>query len=215
MYYHSQGSNNCRSNEKCHYGFIASEILPVTALFLTVILLDIQLTTGSLNGFLFYTQMFSIKFLDVLRIALNSILTMFNLNFFVIPGLQFCLFKNATTLDVYTFDYIITVYALLLVILTVIGLNQRCSKRFKILQGRNNTSSIHGLSGFLVLCYAKTTNITLTILTHGYIHGKRLEHHETVVFHQGNIGFFHKEHLKYAIPALFALVFITCIPPLL
>lgn len=151
-------------------------------------------------------------------IILRSILKAFNLDFFVIPGMHFCLFKGANTLDLLAFDYVLVVYSLLLVLLTVMCLNRRCTRYVSRLQGRKTlrtSSIIHGLSGFLVLCYVKTTTVTLKILTPGFIRGKGLHHHEIVAFYYGSISFFHKKHLKYAVPAIFALIFMTSLPPLL
>ena len=76
-------------------------------------------------------------------------------------------------------------------------------------------SIIHGLSGFLVLCYAKTSSVTLRILSRGYLHGRNDEEFDIVAYYQGNLGYFDKEHLKFAIPAIFALLFMTCLPPIL
>ena len=226
VHYHTNGNFICDSEDLCHLGilfFILSEILPVTILFLVIIFLDIQLTTGGLNGFLFYMQVFStldihannfINFpqgVKLLLHILNSFANMFNLNFFT--ALKFCLYEGATTMDNHVFDYSLIVYSLFLIIITVICLNRRCSKCIKNLKGKRSIT--HGLSGFLVLCYAKTTIITLRILTPGYLHGKGSKSQEAVVFYQGNIGYFKIEHLKYAIPALFAAIFMTCLLPLL
>ena len=225
VHYHTDGSFVCGSEDSCSLGilyFIISDLLPATIIFLMIIFLNVQLTTGALNGFLFYMQVFStlnitannfIHFpteAKALLKGLDSIARMFNLNFFT--GLKFCLYKGTNSLDLIAFSYIIIVYSLLLIIITVICLNRRCNKCIEKLEGVR--SSTHGLSGFLVLCYAKTTILTLLILTPGILHGVG-SRQKLVVFYQGNIGFFHKEHLKYAIPALFAAIFMTCLLPLL
>ena len=231
--YHTQWTYDCGSEEKCHLGFLlfaVTQIVPVTILFLVVIFFDIQLNTGALNGFLFFMQVLSIfnltanniikvpKITENFLMALYSIIKAFNLDFFVIPGLDFCLFKGANPLDLLSLDYVLVVYSLLLVLFTITCLNRRWTTRVKRLRGRRilrTSSIIHGLSGFLVLCYVKTTTVTLRILTPGYIRGKGLRQHEIVNFYYGSISFFSKQHLKYAIPALFALIFMTTLPPLL
>ena len=83
-------------------------------------------------------------------------------------------------------------------------------RKFKI-----KHSIIHGLSGFLVLCYARTTLVTLLILKPGRLHGKGYTGGEQVVFYQGNLDYFSRGHWKYAIPALVALVLMTILPPIL
>ena len=216
--YNTQWTYDCGSEEKCHLGFLlfaVSQIVPVTILFLVVIFFDIQLNTGAFNGFLFFMQVLSIfnltanniikvpKITEKILTALYSVIKAFNLDFFVIPGLDFCLFKGANPLDLLSFDYVLVVYSLLLVLFTITCLNRRCTTRVKRLRGRRilrTSSIIHGLSGFLVLCYVKTTTVTLRILTPAYIRGKGLRQYEIVNFYYGNISFFSRQHLKYAIP---------------
>ena len=126
-----------------------------------MIFFDIQLNTGALNGFLFFMQVLSIfnltanniikvpKITENFLTALYSVIKTFNLDFFVIPGLDFCLFKGANPLDLLSFDYVLVVYLLLLVLFTITCLNRRCTTRVKRLRGRRilrTSSIIHGLS---------------------------------------------------------------------
>ena len=226
----------CKEETHCNLGilfFILSQIIPVTILFLIVILFDIQLTTGALNGFLFYAQIFDTLSLNAdnfitfpeatrrLLEALNFIVSIFNLKFFNLPALSFCLFKGANSLDVIAFDYITVVYSLLLIVFTVVIMNLRCNKLNRLLQklkGKRvhlSQSIIHGLSGFLVMCYARTTTSTLQLLTPTWLHGKGPKKLEMVAYYYGEEEFFHGAHLKYAIPALFALILMTLLPPLI
>ncbi len=235
--YHTQNTFDCVSDsERCHFGillFIVTEITPVTILFVMVILLDIQLTTGALNGLLLYMQLFAtlhitannfINFPTVtkhLATTLFFIVQMFNLKFFSHPNMSFCLFKGAHSLHLLIFDYVTIFYSLLLILLTVILMSPRFSTIHKYLQklkpGRKfilSRSIIHGLSGFLVMCYARSTTLSLHLLTPVWLYGKGSKRNETVVFYNGNMKYFQEKHLMYAIPALFALVFMTILPPL-
>lgn len=235
VFYHTQGTFTCISNRYCKLGilfYFFSEIIPATVLFLTLIFLDIQLTTGTLNGFLLYMQLFNsllvngnnlIAFPRASRtfvVVFNFIVKMFNLYFFEVPGLSYCLFEGANSLHLLAFDYVTVVYSLILVVVTVILLNLRCAgwiaNHFKRLRRKYvfSTSIIHGLSGFLVLCYARTTSISLRLLTPTRLYGKGQENYDLVVFFYGELKLFGNEHLKFAIPALLALLFITLLPPL-
>ena len=230
VYFHTQRTFECRSDESCNLGilwYMLSVILPVTILFLVIILLNIQLTTGALNGFVFYMQIF-----DILNINANNFIAsfpkydtvlhlitrMFNLDFFAFPELSFCLIKGANPLHLFLIDYATVAYSLLL-ILFIVGIQYFRCKKFvpSFLRKRVSLSGsiIHGLSGVLVLCYAKSTQSTLSILKSGTLYGYNNSVQEVRVFYFGDWPHLGKDHIKIAIPAVFALIFITCLPPLL
>lgn len=233
VFFHSI-TYKCSINVKCKYGgifYILSEIIPITAIFLIIIFFNIQLTAGSVNGFLFFVQFINIMQIDGNGyINTNSVIEscssiysfiygIFNLNFFASDELSFCLWKGATTLDVLAFSYVSVVYSLLLVIVTVIIIRYFCFQSKMCL--RNNASQqsvLHGITAFLVLCYAQCTKVSLLILTPGYINiiePDFSKHTSTVVFLKGDISFFSGKHLLYAIPALFFTITIIIVPPTL
>ena len=193
VFYRAQTTFPCKEETHCNFGilfYLISQIIPVTILFLIVILFDIQLTTGALNGFIFYTQIgdslsltgnnfiiFPSPIQTLLKI-LDFIISMFNLKFFNAQPFSFCVFKGATSLDVIAFDYITIVYSLFLILFTILVTNTRCyqvSKVFKKLNRKKlllSQSIVHGLSGFLIMCYARATTITLNLLTPVWLFGK-------------------------------------------
>ena len=228
VYYHTQHTFDCKTDKYCSWGivlYILSEIVPATILFLIVILFDIKLTSGALNAFIFYTQIFETlkinpeanKFLEFL----NLIVSFFNLKFFAHSKLSFCLFKGATSLDIIAFNYVTVIYSLFLVLLTIALMNTRLNRFNKYIQkikGRKtyiSQSIIHGLSGFLIICYARSTNISLQILSPVTLLGKDMSKEEKVVFYYGELYYFERDHLAYAIPAIFALIVMSLLPPLL
>ena len=236
VFYHTQYTFNCKKEKYCSWGivlYILSEIVPVTILFLLVILFDIKLTSGALNAFIFYTQIFETlqinanNLIDFTREAgifleiLNFITSFFNLKFFAHSELSFCLFKGATSLNIIAFNYVTVIYSLLLVVLTVALMNTRLNTLYKCIQkikGRKtyiSQSIIHGLSGFLVICYARSTKISLQILTSVTLFGKNKSREEKVVFYYREFDYFKGDHLPYAIPAVFVLIFMGLLPPLL
>ena len=232
--YHSEGLT-CIHKENCKFGwliYLASEILPVTAFFLIVTVWDVQFTTGSLQGFVLYAQLF-----DTLLIIANGqiplhrgasrallvlkfFVNIFNMEFFVNDHLSFCLWENASNLDVLTFKYVTVVYAFSLVLVTVIILShlratvlEKCLKKIRVSRGKVSSSIIHGLSGFLVICYSQCTKTSLLILTPVNIYSTVSV--EKVAFFDGQLRFLNGRHLMYAIPAILFSLTVVILPPIL
>ena len=233
-FYHSEDLR-CERNNHCNLGwliYLVSEILPVTFFFMAVILWDIQFTTGSIQGFVFYSQIFDTLLLSASGQidargsssldALKFFLNVFNLNFFIHENLSFCLWENASSLDILAFKYVTIVYAFSLVLLTVLFLSfcklATLDKRLDKIRGRKQnfgSSMIHGLSGFLVICYSQCTKISLLILTPATILSTEREISRRAVYFDGGLKFLHGRHLLYAIPALMFVLTIVAIPPIL
>ena len=235
---HHDYDYSCNTAYQCKVGlllFILSEILPVTIFFGLVTLLNIKFTDGAVSGFLLYVQLS-----DIMRIEGNgympfptyvkaflglykTISRIFNLNFFAIDGLSFCLWEEANTVDIIAFKYITIFYSLMLVLAIIAAFRYCHSKKLvKFLSKFGHYKSdesiiIHGLSGFLVICYAECTRISLFLLTpsHLFIHENSKYHiAKTVAFYNGNFDFFQGKHLVYALPALVIVFFLGILPPL-
>ena len=74
---------------------------------------------------------------------------------------------------------------------------------------------IHGISTLLVMCYARCTKVSLLILDSADLTSRGQKYVSKVVFRQGNVDYFSKDHLPYAVPALLCLVTIVALPPIL
>ena len=231
VYYHS-GSFNCKSSDLCHLGwlfYILSELIPVTLLFLLIIVLNISFTSGPLNGVIFFVQ-----YVDTLKIKGENFLwfessiqkltfiykivyRVFSLRFFSVEPLSFCLWSGASALDLLAFRYSTITYSLLLIIGTV-ALFKVCN--FKLC-GRFDInvkgSIIHGLSAFLVMSYSECTRVSLMIISRGTLRVGPNNHLDDryFAFYHGEYSYMGPEHLKYALPALFFIVTLVSIPPLL
>ena len=216
---------SCQKSKNCQWGvllYISSEILPATIFFVSVIFLDVTFTSGGISGFVFYMQAIDgLRLVNAMwfqRIAQNFlegllfIVHFFNLSFFSLEKLSFCLIENATALDMIAFDYITLLYCLVLVLVTI-GLITRCSIKlngcYRPEKLQSSKSFIHGLSSFLVLCYYQCTRISLRLLTYGRVCNSFR------VFYNGKILYMQGEHFKYAFPAIVFLILITIIPPVL
>lgn len=228
VYFHSE-SFKCGKTDLCHLGplfYILSEILPLTLLFLVVIIFNVSFTSGNLNGFIFFAQMYvSISKVgesfithpyqySSISIVHRFVYKAFNMNFFDIEALSFCLFKTPSTLNILLVKYLTIAYALVLVMGTI-WVIRVCSK-FRILKFRKaRYSVIQGLSAFLVMMYSQSTYVSLAILNPVNIY-EGTTHHKRVVFYDGTIEYFVGRHFYYVIPALFFLLtFVTVLPLLL
>ena len=225
--YHSIGL--ACSNGSCTFGwlfYIASELLPVTALFLVVIMLNISFVTGELNGFIFFAQMFNSVtisaqgFIQIpiipqwaLRIA-RLFYRFLNFDFFSHDKLSFCLWSGANSLDMLAFKYVTVAYALVLIAVTIWLMN-KCNLYQRIYCLRASTmrlSITHGLSAFLVMVYTQCATISWKILGFTFLYSKGHIYNRTVVTFHGDIPYFHHSHLPYAIPALLCLIIVVILP---
>ena len=250
---------DCKPDRHCNVGwlyYILSQILPVTLVFSVVVAFDVSLTSGAVSGLILYAQMFDFLLLKAnnflwfeppvykMLVYLHAIFRMFNLQFFALKNLSFCLrgkryrehlllsrvWKGANALDILAFNYVTFIYALLLIIFTVkvvipcvYKLKQGCGRIRRRMENNSSTSShdtstsiIHGLTGFLVLCYSISTNISLHLLATSPLYGGGREYDKHYrVFYNGELEFFSGRHLTYAIPATVFLVLITALPPIL
>ena len=223
---------SCKSNDLCHLGwlfYILSELIPVTLFFLVVIALNISFTSGPLNGVIFFMQV-----VGTLKIKAENFIwfkgpaqtithvyrvlyQMFSLDFFSLESLSFCLWTGATTLDILAFKYVTIIYSLLLITGTV-ALLKVCNFKFCNRYAINlKRSIIHGLSAFLVVSYSECTRVSLMILTRGTLRIGPNNHLDvrSFAFYNGEVSYMGPEHLKYALPAIFFIVTLVSIPPLL
>ena len=213
--------------------YILSELVPVTVVFIIVLVLNISFTSGAVNGFIFFSQVLTSLYIDgngfiafspllaTLTRGYQLIYGAFNFDMFQSDPLSFCLWPNASALDMLAFKYVTIVYALLLVILVIWFMRRfhRFTKYFgtccRITTVK--TSIIHGVSAFFILCYSQCLKISLNLLSRYYV-GTGYSSDMVVpnrVMLNGNIVHFSRAHLPYALPALFCLLTMGIFPPLL
>ena len=230
MYYHSRRFS-CREDDKCSHGivfYMISELIPVFVFFTLVIIFDISFTSGTSNGFVFFSQMVIILPLGFYRYDLepavylqtgyNLFYRIFSIDFFCVEGLSFCLFRGAIVMDVLAFRYVTILFAFMLVIAVALCIeyctccNKLCTAVKKKMTA--TTSVLHGLSAFTVICYAKCIQTSFFILRQTTLQGAGLKKGPSVTFY-GGIDYLQGKHIPYAIPAILSLGTIAVIPPLL
>ena len=212
--------------------YILSELVPVTVVFITVLVLNISITSGVVNGFILFSQLLdtfdidasgSISYPESAKRTIKGwiqryrfIYGYFNFDFFDSETLSFCLRKNASALDMLAMKYVTIFYTLLLIVAVIWIMNKfggRCCGKFcRITTMR--TSVIHGISTFLVICYAMCIKVSLYLLVPMWLRKTGFKP-PARVWLNGELLYFSKEHLPYALPAIFCLLTIGILPPAL
>ena len=232
-YLHSP-SYHCGESTHCQYGpllYIVSEIIPVTGIFLVILFFNINLTSGALYSFIFYSQVVNSHYGNTIYQSYNGpllylfrafkiIYGIFDLEIFEIDQLSFCLFKDATIMDLMLIKYLTTLYALLLIIITILVLkfnSFHCCIKLCHKCGRRNIrgSIVNALTAFLVLCYFHCLVITLHILVPSYVMGENEITLKTVPLYNGDMSYMSDDHLKYVTPAIICLMVIILPPPII
>ena len=229
VFYHSPGYS-CHRSRYCDWGwlfYILSELVPVTVIFVAILALNISFTSGKMNGFILFSQLLDSviingsgivqypALLSKLSWGYQLIYGVFTMEFFSIEPLSFCLWEGATVLDILAFRYVTIVYAFLLVLVTLLFI-KHCGHEFAGKNLRITTirlSIVHGLSAFIILCYAQFTKVSIYILISGYVKGENGDTKSAQVFFSGDTGFYSTEHLPYAFPAIVCLMTLTTLPP--
>ena len=232
-YLHSP-SYHCGESTHCQYGpllYIVSEIIPVTGIFLVILFFNINLTSGALYSFIFYSQIVNNHYGNAIYQSYNGpliylfhafkiIYGIFDLEIFEIDQLSFCLFKDSTIMDLMLIKYLTTLYALLLIIITILVLkfnSFHCCIKLCHKCGRRNIrgSIVNALTAFLVLCYFHCLAITLRILVPSYVMGGNEVRLKAVPLYNGDMSYMSGNHLKYVTPAIICLMVIILPPPII
>ena len=236
-HYHSS-SYKCGSKGTCKWGwllYLISELLPVTCVFLAIIVFNVKLSSGTFNGLIYFAQIIDkivlddasnyfsyYKFTEISFSGYALIIRMFNLNFFLLDSTSYCLWSNARNLDMITFRYVTTIYSLLLVAVIVVAAHycntkhfQGVFRKFRRHHLTAKSTLIHGISGFLILSYSRVTSTSIDLLLSASLYSKGHTVKYTVVYYNGELDYLSGKHLFYAIPAVLILISFGLIPPLL
>ena len=208
--------------------YILSELVPVTVVFIIVLVLNISFTSGAVNGFILFTQLLESLHTDAKFLPSTSqratngykvIYGFFDLNLFNSESLSFCIWKGATPIDMISFKYVTLLYTLLLIVAVICLMNKYggrcCGKYCRITTIR--TSVIHGISSFLVICYTQFVNTFLNLLGPAHLYARDNSDFKPSVrvWLNGDIVYFSKQHLPYALPSILSLITIGLVPPAL
>jgi len=210
---------------------ILAYIIPVTVLFYFIMAYNMRLTTGPIGAFLFFSQIISSQYrfafdyslegtTDETLLATNVVITIYsvtNLQFFNHDAFSYCLIPNAGTVDILSFNLLLSFYPVLL-IFGYFLIRRYCSCKWRIFYTfRLSVKSVtHGICAFLVLCFAKVNVLAFGILKSAslsYINGAA---YKRVVFLQGDIEYFKDARYNvYAAGSLFTIITVIIIPTLI
>ena len=176
--------NKIKQCVSCHHYlssilvFIGIEILPMTIIVLLIIAFNIQLTNGSMNGLVFYSQIVFVIYSDYNFLTssdINNLFTspcnVFNLDFTPFLGnYSLCIAPHMSPLGAISFWYVVGFYPLLLLLLLYVWITlydkgykcvvfitrpfHRCMARFWSMTGIE-PSFTHSISSIYILCFTQ------------------------------------------------------------
>ena len=143
----------------------------------------------------------------------------FNLDFFNAESLSFCLWRGANALDMVAVKYVTILYTLVLIAIVVFIMNKCAGKccRNCCRISTIKTSVIHGMSSFLIICYAQCVKVSLSLLIPvSFNTGEESSlYYPPHVWLNGELRYFRGQHLLYVFPALLCLLTIGLLPLIL
>ena len=221
--------------------YLAVAYLPLTVFYVVIVLLKISASSTSMVAYVAVSQLVAAPGLvQVYYInhnqntavnVFNSLYGIWNLDFFRGLYRPFCLHPDYSMLKIVVLDYAIGVYPLVLIFVTycLVRLHDRyvvISKLWRpfysfcsLLRREWNIrdSLVKAFATFLILSTVKIMNVSADILisAHSYYEVNDDEYHRAYLFINGSLPVFTRDHLPYAICAIFMLVVFNFLPLLL
>ena len=168
------------------------------------------------------------NFLAYIALAIYGI---FNLDFLIHTFPSFCVSTEIETVHLFIFDYIAAFYPLFLVVSSYICIQlhdygfrpiimlwkpfHKCCTTFRRIWNIK-LSIINAFAAFLLLSYSKIILVSFRLLYGTYIYNTQGEIiGSSVFFYDPTWAYFGKEHLPFAITAIFIIFVFVGLPPLL
>ena len=218
--------------------FIGIEILPITIMVLLIIILNIQLTNGSMNGLVFYSQIIFFIYSDYILLLPStendhqlllfaSPCNVFNLDFTpFLVDYPLCIVPNMSPLGAISFWYLIGFYPLLLLLLIYVWIVlydkgyrcvvlvtrpfHRCMARFWSMTGIE-PSLIHSTASIYILCFTQIAGVSFKILC---FHPTYDNNYSMSFFYDAKMEYFHGVHAVAGCVAILVLIVVIIIPAL-
>uniref|UniRef100_A0A1X7TLV6 TRP C-terminal domain-containing protein n=1 Tax=Amphimedon queenslandica TaxID=400682 RepID=A0A1X7TLV6_AMPQE len=216
--------------------FIGIEIIPITLMVLMVIIFNIQLTNGSINGLVFYSQAMFFTYSNYALVTADYI----TFNLFAIPcnifSLDFtpflgnyllCIIPNMSPLGAISFWYVIGFYPLFLLLLLYLWITlydkgykcvvlvtrpfHCCMARFWNMTGIE-PSFTHSIASIYVLCFTQLTGTSFKILCFNY--NFYMNDGIFVFFYDSYVQYFHGAHAVAGSFAISVLLIMILLPTL-
>ena len=219
--------------------------LPVTALYLVVIVFQLNATSPSMSACIFVCQLISSpSYMSLLNgylktqpdptsfdnVILKIVIFMYgiwNLDFYRMDG-SLCLHPRISALQVIALDYAIALYPLVLIFITyaLVQVHDQSTivqyvwkplrQCFTWIKVTNNVISfINIFSTFFLLSYVKILDTSLNLLTPVQVVNVTGHVVDTYMYYDASVEYFGLEHLPYAILAICMCVIFNIIPLIL
>ena len=209
--------------------FILIEILPITLMVILIIILNIQLTNGSINGVVFYSQIIAIihsLYTNPYIIHLSIIsCSIFNLDFTpLLYNYPLCIAPHMSPLGAISFWYMIGFYPLLLLLLIYVWIIlydkgfkcvvfitkpfHRCMARFWSMTGIE-PSLTNSIASIYILSFTQLTATSFKILSFDFGINNGVS-----FFYDLNQSYFHGAHGFACFIAILVLLIAILLPTL-
>ena len=213
--------------------------MPLIIFFFILVVFNISLTSGPANAFIFFCQVIITSFHlytsdippynDFTKIYV-IVYDIMNLNFFdpILP--HYCLNARLNIATVIALKYIVAVFPLILILIlycTIWMYNRgtqpiaclcrpihRCFARFRRTWDLRR-SITDAIAAFLLLSYTKFITVSIELLSPARLLDEKGSLFKTVLYYDGSIVYFSREHAPYVIAAIFILVVFVLFPPVL
>lgn len=230
---------DCTNHTMNWLKYIGIAFGPQTIFFVVTVVSRTSVTSGLMVGYVTVSQLLAtaielrFKAIQVLQTKSEILYTVYgvwNLDFFRALYTPFCLNVDLNPLAVISLDYVVAVYPMCLIMVAylVVTLCDRfniCTpfhhllfRYYQMCDIRN--SIMDAFVTMLILSYVKILNTSFELLLQARLIDEDGRIKETVVYYQGNLTYFGKQHLPYALLAIvmslifniFPLVWLTLYP---
>ena len=234
---------NCSANPQYRWAlYFFTDFFLVTVFFLLLVILNVSITSGPANSYVFFAQVISTgfngyeilpssyTFWKVLQDISVIVYDIWNLNFFrpLLPA--YCLNESLNSLQLLSLGYVTALVPIFLILLLyfVIALYDKGFKPVffvcrpivtcfaKVRRTWNvKRSVIHAFASFLVLSYTKFAVVSFLLLQ-----PKPLVNHDgksvgLVVYYYGSMEYFSSHHAPYVAISLLVLLTFVAVPPII
>ena len=231
--------------------YLVMAYAPLTVFYFIVIIFRLNALSASMNSIVFFSQIISSPAvmnmismyayfseaypidhdINVMSVADVGAIPfgIWNLDFFWLVYKPFCLHPNLSIIQIMCLDYAISVYPLLLIVLTFMLF--KLYERFKVVrtlfkplvwlftrfnhQWNTSNSLIKAFATFILLSYVKVINTSFDILMPTQLYNVSGQVVGLYVYYNGSMEYLGHDHLPYAVLAIFMFTTFNIIPFLL
>ena len=218
---------------------IASTYVPITIVFIALLVLNVNLAVGPIHSFIFFCQVFPAISLDnnhwgdyssaitIISDIHSAVINIMSLRFNMYFTTKYCLSNSMNNMDYYLLQYASALYPLVIlgIIFSIIRYCPGCIPAkylwyaikhcVRVIRRRTflQQTVIHGFITFMLLTYANFMNISFQILAFAYFKDDTGYHKSVLApFRQGTIEYFGNVHWPYALIAICFLVAFGILP---